>query len=452
MEKISKIVSCLQKRNRDNVGAPKDLEYVRSVQKLRMERRILLTIILILLFETEAVCVDPDHHALGKLSVTFNRKIKHCPWKCVCNSTSSTVDCANSGLLEIPTQASALRNAHLLSLDYNEIKEIRSAVFSNMKDLVYLDLNRNRIRTIESGAFEGLTSLLWLHLGENLIKHIPTNVFNGADVPNLAIIEMKDNELESIEIETFSDMTQLEAIDLSNNRISHISHDAFKGLTKLSSLDLSNNSITSVAWVIGNTNSFQNLEVLEIHANCLKTLPTNILDSLPRLIHMELEPNPWRCDRNLKLVYDAWMVADIYKASWSCENPWNLSQTIKVADLSNDTLEMFTLSVEDTTRASQTTPKIIPIQDGWSSENPLNLSQTRKVTDLRNDTSDLPTTQTSMMKMSTSAVEDQNDPTNDRAKIEQSQASPAFGHSHSPMVIIGFCTSVLFSSSGPLLV
>ncbi|GFN74436.1 variable lymphocyte receptor b [Plakobranchus ocellatus] len=331
-----------------------------------MEWRILLDavcIVLIPLPQMEAVCVGTDCHALRERSVRMKRKTnstEHCPENCVCNSSLRLiVDCSHKGLLEIPTQASALQNASELFLDSNEIREIRSGLFSSMEWLNNLVLNRNRISTIESGALEGLTNLLVLRLENNLIKHIPNNVFNRADVPELQYIDLSNNKLEIIESETFSNLTELDVLYLNHNRITYISQDAFKGLTKLSTLNLYDNSLTSAAWVVG----LPSLQMLNIGANLLKTLHTNILDSLYNIEFLNLEANPWICDQNLKLVYDALKVP----GEISCRNPRNLTQRIKVADLSNETLEMFTSAEKDTThsqasaRLGQSQPPLVII-------------------------------------------------------------------------------------------
>ncbi|GFN84378.1 leucine-rich repeat-containing protein 4 [Plakobranchus ocellatus] len=353
-----------------------------------MEWKILLTafsILLILLLEIEAVCVGPQCHALGERSAPINRKARsdstvHCPKNCECNSTSSTVNCKAADLFDIPIQASVLQNTYDLHLGYNRIAEISSGAFSHMKHLRLLDVTQNRIRTIDSGAFKGLTELRVLHLDWNRIKRIPKNVFNGADLPQLINVTLEKNDLESIESETFSNMSHLDAIDLSRNMITHISQDAFNGLPILSKLDLSHNLLTSTAWVIGNANSLQSLQWLNIQNNRLKALPTNTLASLPKISTLHLDLNPWICDENLTMVYDAWILQqnrdnDLF--SWFCKNPQNLNETMRVADSSNVVVE-----------GAQTHP------------------------------------------------------TNDRADLQQSHASPGFGHSQPTLVITGICTGV----------
>ncbi|GFO30335.1 leucine-rich repeat-containing protein 4c [Plakobranchus ocellatus] len=351
-----------------------------------MKWKILLpavSIVLILLPEMKAVCVGPQCHAIRERSVPINRKARsdstvHCPKNCKCNSTFYSVNCNAADFHNIPTQASVLQNTHNLHLGYNRIVKISSGAFSHMKHLQSLAVVQNRVRTIDSGAFKGLTELRILYLNWNRIRRIPKNVFNGADVPQLVTLNLPGNELESIESETFSNMPLLRVIDLTENRITHISQDAFKGLTKLSRLGLSHNLLTSAVWVIGNVNSFQSLKSLNIQNNRLKALPANILDSLPKVSRLHLDLNPWICDKNLRMVYDAWMMQqnrDTDLFSWFCKNPQNLNETLRLVDLSNFTLEISTSTEEA--------------------------------------------------------------PTNDRAP---SQASPGFGHSHQTLVITVLCT------------
>ncbi|GFN91659.1 reticulon-4 receptor [Plakobranchus ocellatus] len=255
-----------------------------------------------------------------------------------------------------------------------------------MKHLKELHLVENHISAIENDGFKGATKLTMINLRRNLIKRIPKNTFNGADLPQVQDIYLHNNHLRSIASETFCNMTLLSYIDLRNNKIAHISQDAFKGLTKLEILLLTRNLLTSTAWIIGNANSFQNLNLLVIEYNRLKTLSTNLLDSLPKTSYLRLAENPWICDLSLKLVYDAWMVRRNRKtdlSGWSCQIPRKPNQRKKVSDLSNETLEML------------------------------------------------------------SFAEDFHTHTKNRDKVQPSKGSPRIGHSQSPLVImICTCTGV----------
>ncbi|GFN91639.1 variable lymphocyte receptor [Plakobranchus ocellatus] len=337
----------------------------------------------------KAVCFGPQC-ALEKQTVPLSRKTRavsraYCPKYCNCIRAGSVVSCRGGGLLEIPSQEGALKSADKLYLQDNKITEIRKGVFSRMRTLNYLWLNGNRIKTIENGAFEGLIQVFDFYLRDNLIERIPASTFIGADVPLTKRIYLQNNNLKSIESGAFHNMKELKTIDLSNNRITHISQDAFKGLTNLQELYLYKNLLTSACWVTGNAKSFQSLEWFGIQSNRLKTLPTNLLGSLPSDINLNLEPNPLICDRVLKLIYDA-LMARVNKrymeydlSSWSCENPQNPSHMIKVADLSDDKLEALELAMEDATQPT---------------------------------------------------------------KLQYSQASPRVGHSQSPLVMICTCTGV----------
>ncbi|GFN91672.1 leucine-rich repeat and immunoglobulin-like domain-containing nogo receptor-interacting protein 1 [Plakobranchus ocellatus] len=226
-----------------------------------MEWKILLTavsIVFIVLLETETVCVGPQCYSSKERSAPINRKLRsdivHCLRKCNCNPTLS-IECVASDLFHIPTQGTLLQITRMLSLRHNRIRKISSGAFSHMKHLQFLEVIENQMIAIDSGAFKGLNELRMLTLSRNRIKRIPKNVFNGADLPLLVELSLRSNELESIESETFSNMTGLKRIYLNNNWITHISQDAFKGLTKLSALYLPYNLLTSAAWVNGSPSS-----------------------------------------------------------------------------------------------------------------------------------------------------------------------------------------------------
>ena len=125
------------------------------------------------------------------------------------------------------------------------------------------------------------TSIHSIHLSGNLLKS-----FNGTEVsktyPYISMLDLKENNLEYVENETFKGFLQLNLLDISHNNIIEIDTDAFSHLMALNKLHVRNNGIRIVKDVW-----FRNLfELEEID------LRYNLIDSFV--------PSDFRWPENLK--------------------------------------------------------------------------------------------------------------------------------------------------------
>ncbi|CAJ0575042.1 unnamed protein product, partial [Mesorhabditis spiculigera] len=75
-------------------------------------------------------------------------------------------------------------------------------------------------------------------------NHITKLGDNALDLPNLNRIDLSDNQLIGIPIDSFSKMPQISQIDLSNNHLKCLAERAFSSLKKLESLILAGNNFT----------------------------------------------------------------------------------------------------------------------------------------------------------------------------------------------------------------
>jgi hypothetical protein len=77
--------------------------------------------------------------------------------------------------------------------------------FRGMKNLNILNLKSNQIQTIESFSFESNKNLEELNLAYNSIRVINSNVFNGFS--NLKVLDLLANPLEKLEKNSFNNTT-----------------------------------------------------------------------------------------------------------------------------------------------------------------------------------------------------------------------------------------------------
>lgn len=89
------------------------------------------------------------------------------------------VDCSNANLTEVPEGIPT--DTTVLSLNGNNITELRPGVFKYLTLLKHLDLSNNNINELKIGLFEGLNNLETLDLSGNTIRYknasIPDTVF-----------------------------------------------------------------------------------------------------------------------------------------------------------------------------------------------------------------------------------------------------------------------------------
>ena len=90
-----------------------------------------------------------------------------------------------------------------------------------------------------------------------IIKMINSNYFN--EMPNLKLIQMRSNQIESIENDAFTSLPNLTSLDLRDNKLVHVH---FQNMFNLNLLDLSNNSIEII-----NLINLNNLKELNLNDN-----------------------------------------------------------------------------------------------------------------------------------------------------------------------------------------
>merc|ERR1719410_2884054 len=128
-----------------------------------------------------------------------------------------------------------------LNLEKNVIKNI-SNVFNLLTNLQVLNLAENQVESLEPGVFRSMTNLLHVNLYKNKIGQLQPGVFENA---YLTKVNMSGNLLTDIDTQSFYDLEILEVVDLSDNQISTISNGAFDRIPHLKTLHLQKNKLTS---------------------------------------------------------------------------------------------------------------------------------------------------------------------------------------------------------------
>ncbi|KAK7905084.1 hypothetical protein WMY93_017691 [Mugilogobius chulae] len=160
---------------------------------------------------------------------------------------------------------SGLKNVELLMLHSNDLQEIPSGVFRDMRNLQILKLSYNKLDELRSElTFSGLTSLLRLYLDNNQLRWIHPRVL--LQLPRLRLLKLQGNKLLQLHPQALCTLSLLDTYCYSTVR----------------HLDLSNNSLSTVS--------------------------SELLQTAPLLETLALHHNPWSCDCRMSWLL-SWTVA-----------------------------------------------------------------------------------------------------------------------------------------------
>ncbi|XP_045172600.2 toll-like receptor 4 [Mercenaria mercenaria] len=234
-------------------------------------------------------------------------QFEKCKWfkACICRDesyyTNSTymlmVNCTQAGLKDVPQNIP--NTTTVLTLDNNNITDIKPGAFKELTDLKYLDISNNNLKQLRHGVFEGLKNLHTLELSGNKIRYnskaIPAHVFKPLEklgrlnlhqnldgissdekYPATSIANL--NQLHQLLIDglqaedfgyTFATMTNLTTLELSSScgrcNFSTVNVDMFRNLKRITSLKLSNCNIKHVE--SGSFSELKNLKNLDLSYN-----------------------------------------------------------------------------------------------------------------------------------------------------------------------------------------
>lgn len=90
-----------------------------------------------------------------------------------------------------------------LEINYSEIGEIEDNAFEGLTKLHTLRLTYSNLKIVKGVWFKGLTNLKRVYFRRNEIKKIENSFFST--VPPLEILEVSENELECLPVESFAD-------------------------------------------------------------------------------------------------------------------------------------------------------------------------------------------------------------------------------------------------------
>ncbi|KAL5273457.1 Tl.2 family protein [Megaselia abdita] len=179
---------------------------------------------------------------------------------------------------------SNLRNVEVVlpTVECLEYPHIDTKFFINNSNLETLTLSFFSIKNdftdnfLEDGSLDSLRKLSYVVYIFGKQKHISKNLFKNNG--QLKYLELYSNEIDTIDQEALP--SSLESLDISKNNIKDI-HGIFTNLVSLEKLLLFNNKIETIKE--DTFKSLQNLKVLDISHNKIKSLHMRYFDSRKKL-------------------------------------------------------------------------------------------------------------------------------------------------------------------------
>lgn len=172
------------------------------------------------------------------------------------------LEIVTSNMSYVPEQLFRRFN-NLEYLNINGIGIKKLTPFQNTSDMKVILANNNQIESLEANTFSVSTDLETLSLRKNQIDDIDVNAFHN--LGNLRELYLSENKITTLHLNIFAPLISLEILSLSDNQIQSIDLELFHANLQLREILLYKNKITAV-----HPQSFNNLDSLfnlELHSN-----------------------------------------------------------------------------------------------------------------------------------------------------------------------------------------
>ncbi|XP_076880684.1 uncharacterized protein LOC143528717 [Brachyhypopomus gauderio] len=176
----------------------------------------------------------------------------------------------------------------VLMLHKNQIQEIPPRIFWHQRSLRTLTMSGNKLRSIPGESLYYLPNLTKLTLYKNPLLSLPDQLVGH--MPRLQELYLYGTNLTTVPQNLFANMTGLRMLSLHyNEKLSFLPKNVFCCLPNLQKLSLRNNNLQSLH--ADHFSNLINIRILLLSNNKLQSLPTTIFRNLQNLAQLELSYN-----------------------------------------------------------------------------------------------------------------------------------------------------------------
>lgn len=207
------------------------------------------------------------------------------------------IEMINIGQVKVPL-FQGLRLIKSIKMNSNLLSAINNVSLSSVTP-TYIDLSNNYIKQIDKGAFGDL--LENLNLDCNDLETFSSDWFK--DPESLRSLKLLGNHITTIP-QDFNLFSSLWEIHMSHNKISTIEEGSLTQ-QQFTYIDLSYNNLTELKSEIFTPKSVE-IMYLNLRANRLNFLSTNLMNKINISVEITLDLNPWLCPCN-DLIRQKWL-------------------------------------------------------------------------------------------------------------------------------------------------
>ncbi|KAG5310406.1 ALS protein, partial [Acromyrmex insinuator] len=182
----------------------------------------------------------------------------------------------NCSLVSLNASWHGLERLRSLNLSCNNLPRIRDVLViraTNLSELACLDLSDNSLMDISVDSFRTLVGLVRLSLRKNAISTVDEGAFRGLD--RLEFLDLSDNRLADLPDSALTPLYSLQKLDLSGNQLQVLGARWFESLDRLRELDVSRNGLARAA--SGTLQPLSGLSILRLAENPLKERDVSLL-------------------------------------------------------------------------------------------------------------------------------------------------------------------------------
>ncbi|TNM94336.1 hypothetical protein fugu_002512 [Takifugu bimaculatus] len=204
-----------------------------------------------------------------------------CPRACSCPQPTE-VHCTFRSLVIVPPAVP--KHVKRMNLGFNRIHRMSTKSLADLRKLELLLMHGNDIHTLPDGVFKDLQSLQMLKMSYNKLTKISRHTLQG--LWSLARLHLDHNQLEFLHPDAFQGLTSLRLLQLEGNQLQQLHPATFATFTLMGHFQVST------------------LRHLYLSDNELRSLPSDLVATMPQLETLYLHGNPWTCDCNMRWLHD----------------------------------------------------------------------------------------------------------------------------------------------------